>query len=377
MIKRYLTSALENDLYQGKVIVLIGPRQVGKTTLVADILSNRNHLHLNADDPTVRDMLDNPNTALLRQMIGKFKTVFIDEAQRVPNMGITAKIIADQFKFTQLILSGSSAFEINEEFNEPLTGRKWSFDMWPVTWCEWEEHIGFVKAEMDLDNRLIFGFYPEILTTDDPKKHLRELVNSYLYKDILAFEGLQKPEALNNLVRALAYQIGHEVEYNELAQLVQLDPKTVKDYIDILEKAFVIFRLPSFSGNLRNEIKSRRKIFFYDNGVRNAVIGAFEPLSIRRDVGPLWENFLIAERKKQLSYYKSYAKSFFWRTKQQQEIDYVETDNEKITAYEFKWNPDKKIKFSKTFTNHYDAQTIGIHRKNFRSFVSLKDGDES
>jgi uncharacterized protein len=372
MIKRQLQEKVEERIYGGKAIVLIGARQVGKTTLVKRILETRKTeiQFFDGDDPTVRRLLDDPNTEQIRQLIGEAEIVFLDEAQRLQNIGLTAKIITDQFKDKQLILSGSSAFDLNSSIQEPLTGRKWSFNLFPVSWKEWQDHVGYLKSEQDLENRLIYGFYPDVLNHSvGADEVLDELVESYLYKDILNYAGIRKPEVIQKLVQAISYQIGQEIVYKEVGDLVGLDPKTVSHYIDILEQAFVVFRLPAFSKNLRNEIKKNQKIFFYDNGVRNAVIRDYKPFVNRTDKGALWENFLISERLKQLRYAKRKSGMFFWRTKQQQEVDYVEISGKEITGYEFKWNPKRDIRFPKTFTKNYSQNVHGIHRGNFRDFV--------
>lgn len=372
MIKRQLQEKVKDRLFGGKAIVLIGARQVGKTTLVKRILEAQKTevQFFDGDDPTVRRLLDEPNTEQLRQLIGEAEIVFIDEAQRLQNIGLTAKIITDQFKDKQLILSGSSAFDLNSSIQEPLTGRKWSFNLFPVSWKEWQDHVGYLKAEQDLENRLIYGFYPDVLNHSLRQGEiLDELVESYLYKDILNYAGIRKPDVIQKLVQAISYQIGQEVVYKEVGDLVGLDPKTVSHYIDILEQAFVVFRLPAFSKNLRNEIKKNQKIYFYDNGVRNAVIRDYRPFVNRTDKGALWENFLISERLKQLRYAKQKSGMFFWRTKQQQEVDYVEVSGIEISGYEFKWNPKKDVRFPKTFTKNYSQKVHGIHRGNFRDFV--------
>lgn len=372
MIHRQLQEKIENRLFARKAIVLIGARQVGKTTLVNSILETKKTQvqFFDGDDPTVRRLLDKPNTEQIRQLIGEAQIVFIDEAHRLTNIGLTSKIIIDQFKDKQLILSGSSAFELNSSIQEPLTGRKWSFNLYPVSWKEWQDHVGYLKAEKDLENRLIYGFYPDVLTHSSRQDEiLDELVESYLYKDILNYAGIRKPDVIQKLVQAISYQVGQEVVYKEIGDLVGLDPKTVSNYIDILEKAFVVFRLPAFSKNLRNEIKKNQKIYFYDNGVRNAVIHDYEPFVNRTDQGALWENFLISERFKQLRYAKRKSGMYFWRTKQQQEVDYVEVSGKAISGYEFKWNPKRDIRFPTTFTKNYSQNVYGIHRDNFRDFV--------
>ncbi|MFU8813653.1 MAG: ATP-binding protein [Balneolaceae bacterium] len=372
MIKRQLQEKVQKRIFGGKAIVLTGARQVGKTTLVKRILEIRETeiQFFDGDDPTVRRLLDDPNTEQIRQLIGEAEIVFIDEAQRLKNIGLTAKIITDQFKDKQLILSGSSAFDLNSNIQEPLTGRKWSFNLFPVSWKEWQDHVGYLKSEQDLENRLIFGFYPDVLNHSiRPDEVLDELVESYLYKDILNYAGIRKPDAIQKLVQAISYQAGQEVVYKEVGDLIGLDPKTVSHYLDILEKGFVIFRLPSFSKNLRNEIKKSQKIYFYDNGVRNAVIHDYEPFVTRTDKGALWENFLISERLKQLRYARRNTRMYFWRTKQQQEVDYVEVSGKEISGYEFKWNPKRDVRFPKTFTKNYSQNIYGIHRENFRDFV--------
>jgi predicted AAA+ superfamily ATPase len=370
MIKRIIEAKIAQRLDKGKAILIIGPRQVGKTTLINSILENRPHLFLDGDDSTVRNLLTNPNTEQLKSIIGNHNILFIDEAQRIENIGLTLKIITDQFKNTQLLVSGSSAFELNNQTSEPLTGRKWEYKLYPISWQELEGSMGYVKSEQQLELRILYGMYPDVINNPgDEIEVLKQLTNSYLYKDILAFSGIRKPQVLEKLLLALALQLCSEVSYNELAQLVGVDKNTVANYIDVLEKAYVIFRLSSFSRNLRNEIKTNQKIYFYDTGVRNAIIGNFNLLDSRSDKGALWENFLIAERIKRLSYDSSLAKSYFWRTKQQQEIDYVEEVSGRITGYEFKWSEKAKAKLPKSFMESYNATIEIIHRNNFREFV--------
>jgi uncharacterized protein len=371
MIKRQLFLPLTDRLFTGKAIILTGPRQVGKTTLIRELIAKEDFLFLDGDDITVRNMLSDINTEKLKLLIRDKKIVFIDESQRIENIGLTAKIIVDQIKSTQLILSGSSSFDIHEKISESLTGRKWTYNLWPISWVEWMTHVGYLAAEQSLDNRLIFGFYPDIFNYPaDQETIISELVSSYLFKDVLTYDKIRKSDTVLKLVQALAYQVGSEVNYSELSKLIGLDAKTVAHYIDILEEAFVVFSLKSFSNNHRNEIKKGMKIYFFDNGVRNAIIGNFNDLTNRTDVGALWENFLISERYKQISYSKKIIRAYFWRNTQQQEIDYIEQQADKISAYEFKWNPDKKVKFPITFTKLYQAETQIISRNNFSDFVS-------
>lgn len=361
---------IEEKLHKGKVIIVIGPRQVGKTTLINELLKSENFLFLDGDDPTIRELLNSPNTEQLRSILGGYSLVFIDEAQRIKDIGITLKLIHDRFKDVQLMVSGSSSFELSGLTQEPLTGRKWTFFLYPISWEEWEKQVGYVRAEQSLEERLVFGMYPEILTNvPDQKELLLELSESYLYKDIFSLGLIKKPDAIHRLLQALAYQVGNEVSFNELSNLLKIDVKTVISYIELLEQAFVVFRLGTFSRNLRNEIKTNKKIYFYDNGVRNALINNFQPVSLRNDIGALWENFLISERVKLLEYHKMNRDIFFWRTKFQQEIDFVETFDGKVLGFEFKWNPKQKVNFPASFIESYQAETKVIHRDNFREFV--------
>ena len=373
MIKRQLERVISEKLYKGKAIILLGARQTGKTTLLQKIISNKNNvLFLDGDDQNIQNILENANTEDLKQIIGKNEIVFIDEAQRIKNIGLKAKIIIDQIKPKQVFISGSSALELANEINEPLTGRKWKYSLYPISWHEWQEHIGYIPAIQQIEQRLIYGFYPEVLNNKgDEIEVLKQLSSSYLYKDLLKYKSIKKPEMLIKLLRALALQVGNEVSYNELSRLIQIDKNTVQTYIDLLEKAFVIFRLEPLSRNLRTEISTNRKIYFYDNGIRNSLINSFNPLDMRNDIGALWENFLISERKKYLEYNRIFTNIYFWRTKKQQEIDYVEERNGQFYAFEFKWNPQTKVRFSENFTKNYDvAETKIIHKDNFfKSFI--------
>jgi len=372
MCNRYLTDRIIKRIGSGKAIVVIGPRQVGKTTMIESILKSNDYLLLDGDDPKTRTLLTGPTTQQIRSILGKYKYIFIDEAQRIEGIGLTMKIITDRFKDVQLFTSGSSSFDLSNKINDPLTGRKWEYQLFPISWEEYENHHGYLYAEQDIENRLLYGFYPDVLNNvGDEIGILRNLVNSYLYKDILSFADIRKPEILDKLVQALALQIGSEVNYSELSQIVNVDKKTISKYIDILQKGYIVFKLSSFSRNVRNEIKTNKKIYFYDNGIRNMVIGNFNPLSLRTDKGALWENFLISERIKQIEYKESLARTYFWRTRQQQEVDFVEEYEGKIFGYEFKWNKKKIQKLPKTFTKAYNSENKVIDRNNFRDFVTI------
>ena len=373
MYLRSLRDKIEKRIGSGKVIIVIGPRQVGKTTLIESILKTKDYLLLDGDDPKTRTFLSASNTEQIRSILGNNQFVFIDEAQRIDGIGLTMKIITDRFKDVQLFASGSSSFDLSNKINEPLTGRKWEYQLFPISWEEYENHHGYLYSEQQLENRLLYGFYPDVLNNPgDEIPILRNLVSSYLYKDILSFADLRKPEVLDKLVQALALQVGSEVSYSELAQIVNVDKNTISKYIDILQKGYIIFRLGSFSRNIRNEIKTSNKIYFYDNGVRNMIVGNFSPLEIRSDKGALWENFLISERVKQIEYKQSLARIYFWRTKQQQEVDFVEEESGKITGFEFKWEKKTNVRLPKSFTETYDAESRIIDKENFREFVVIK-----
>lgn len=371
MFDRTIENTIKEKIDGGKTIVVVGARQVGKTTLIKKILNDKDYLFLDADDPSTRSLLQSPTTEQIRTFIGDYKYIFLDEAQRIPGIGLTLKLITDQLKDVQLFVSGSSSFDLGNELNEPLTGRKWEYELLPISWEEYENKIGFIKSEQQIENRLLYGLYPEVVNNQGKEREtLKNLVNSYLYRDILAFSDIRKPEVLEKLLQALALQMGSEVNYNELSGLIGINKITVQKYIDILEKGYIVFKLNSFSRNIRNEIKQNRKIYFYDNGIRNMIIGNFNPLDLRVDKGSLWENFLISERRKQNLYKDTFAKMHFWRTKQQQEIDFVEESNGQIVGFEFKWNT-KKSKFPQNFIKTYKAEGILVDRSNFREFVRI------
>lgn len=370
MIKRLLFDSIRDTFNKGKAIVLLGPRQVGKTTLIQKCLADKEFLFLDGDDPVVHDALHRAGSSKLRALIGQHRWVFIDEAQRIKDVGLIAKIITDQFKDVQLLISGSSALDLNQSTQEPLTGRKYEYQMFPISWEEFEDHVGVLEGMAQLEERIIFGMYPDVINhRSDAREVLNQLTTSNLYKDVLSRSGIQKPELLDRLLKALALQLGNEVSYNELAGLLEIDKATVAKYIDLLEKTFIVFRLTSFSRNLRNEIKHNRKIYFYDNGIRNAIIQNLNGLDVRADKGALWENFMISERMKMRSYHRLYANSYFWRTVQKQEIDLIEERDGQLHAFEFKWNRRGKDKLPASFMSEYGAIGQVIDKENFREFV--------
>lgn len=373
MIERLLGKNIEKRLKDGKAIILCGPRQVGKSTLM-ELMKEQFEkpiVYWNGDQSDIRNILQNPTSDFLKTLIGTAKTLIIDEAQRIENIGIIIKLITDQIKNVKVIATGSSSFDLANKINEPLTGRKWEYQLFPLSFEEMTNHNGFLEERRLLEHRLVFGYYPEIVTNPgDEIERLKNLSESYLYKDVLQWENIQKPEKLEKLLTALALQMGNEVSYNELSQLIGIDNLTVEKYIKLLEQSFIIFRLDGFNRNLRNEIKKGKKIYFYDNGIRNAILNNFNPLNLRDDVGKLWENFLISERMKTNSYHLKNLKTYFWRTHAQQEIDYLEEAEGKFYAYEFKWNDRKKAKIPKNFSETYKPEIEKIITKeNFHEFV--------
>lgn len=355
MIHRIIEQLIKNDFGRGKIIVLMGARQVGKTTLFDSVVSgSSNVLRLNCDNYDDRSDLENKTSTELRQLMGNHEVVIIDEAQRAKNIGLSLKMLADLKLPMQILVTGSSSLTLANEINEPATGRLIEYNLFPLSLVELMQQTSPREEKRLLEQRMIYGLYPEVVTTPgDAKRILVNLANNYLYRDLLEYRGVKKPEVLQKLVRALALQIGSEVSYNELSRIVGVDKATVESYIDLLEKCFVVFRLPAYSSNLRSEIKRGRKIYFYDNGIRNALLSNFAPLELRDDVGMLWENMMVSERIKRNSYSRSYAQMYFWRTQQQQEVDLIEEQDGRLTAFEFKWNNKKKAKLPKTFIDNY------------------------
>jgi len=357
MIVRIIENQIKEHLDKQKAILLFGARQVGKTTLLenCDFLKNRKTLFLSGDEADIKEMLTDTISKKLEYLFTGYDTVVIDEAQEIRNIGTTIKLISDKLKHIQLIATGSSAFELANRTNEPLTGRKYEFMLFPLSFAEMVKHHGFLEEKRLLEIRMVYGYYPEIVTKQgEEEKHLKLIANSYLYKDLLRLDEIRRTDLLEKILKALALQIGSEVSYNELAQLCGTDSKTIERYIDMLAKAYIIFILPAYNKNVRNEIKKGKKIYFWDNGIRNAVIGSFKNVvSHRTDVGQLWENFLISERMKNNFYLQKNVKSYFWRTTQQQEIDFIEEHEESFNVYEFKWNKNAKAKIPLTFSSAY------------------------
>lgn len=374
MVKRHLENIIQRYLFKNKAVIIYGARQVGKTTLVNQLVKKHREktLFLNGDDADIREMFSDVSASKLKPVLGNYKLVVLDEAQRIANAGLAIKIIHDNFKAIQLIVTGSSSLELAAKVKEPMTGRKFEFYLHPFSFRELTDHHGFLTERRLMEHRMIFGYYPDIaLNPGNETRLLKTLASDYLYKDILSLGQIKKPVLLEKLLKALALQTGNEVSYYELAQLLDSDKGTIERYIDLLEKTYIIFKLPGLSRNVRNEIKKGRKIYFYDNGIRNAVLGNFLPLKSRVDTGSLWENFLVSERFKIIANLDEVPKSYFWRTTQQQELDYIEELQNKLSAFEFKWSSSRKAFLSKTFLNAYPGSSFRvITPDNFQEFLA-------
>ena len=379
-IQRDLKAVLDSKIGKGKVLLLIGPRQVGKTTLLKNILtsisSEKKVQFWNCDESDVRQFLSEANSAKLKSFVGNSDFIVIDEAQRVKDIGLTIKLLHDSFPNVQLAVTGSSSLDLSNSINEPLTGRKFEYNLFPFSTNELVNHTSMLEEMRLLKNRLVYGFYPDVVNNPGEEKEiLTNIVNSYLYKDVFEFQDIRKSSVIEKLVQALALQVGSEVSFNELGNLLGIDTVTVQRYVDLLEKAYVIFHIRSFSRNVRNELKKSIKIYFYDNGVRNSVISNFSPVELRSDIGALWENFLISERIKNNAYHNKHAKYYFWRTTQKQEIDFIEEVEQNLFAYEFKYNPKKvNSKCPVTFSNNYPNVPFDvITSENYMDFVVNKE----
>lgn len=373
MIHRELEEQITSLLGSGKAIIIMGARQVGKSTLLDTIFRHRTDvLWMTGDDLDIQELFSQMTSSRIKALLGNSKILIIDEAQRIPDIGLRLKLITDQIKDVQVVATGSSSFELASKVNESLAGRKREFRMFPVSFSEMVSHTNLLEELRLIPHRMIYGYYPEVVSNPGSEVAiLKELSDSFLYKDILSFENINKPDKIVRLLKAFAFQIGSQVSYNEVGQMVGLDSKTVERYVDILEKSYIIFRLGSFSRNLRNELKASRKIYFWDLGIRNLLIGNLAQVENRTDVGALWENFVISERLKHNFYHSSIAQSFFWRTQQQREIDYLEEEIGQLCAYEFKWNVKKSsVRVPQSFAKAYpEASFQVITPKNIDGFL--------
>ncbi|MBC8336900.1 MAG: ATP-binding protein [Anaerolineales bacterium] len=376
-IKRAILPQVQEYLLPGKVVVLYGPRQVGKTTLAHNLIdfTKLKSRFINADELLYREALGSQDRQRLGEVLGDAELLVIDEAQRVSNIGLNLKILVDSFPHIRILATGSASFDLANKISEPLTGRKITFTLYPISYNEIQQEFGVLEARNQLERWLIWGGYPAIVTTENPDLRARllgELVGSYLYRDILEMEGVRRSEKIVDLLRLLAFQIGQEVSHSELATSLALNRKTVERYLDLLEKVFVIFRVGGFSRNLRKEITKNTRYYFYDNGVRNSLIQNFNSLKLRNDMGLLWENFLMVERRKINQIAARSVNAYFWRTYDRKEIDYIEEYGGKLFGYEFKWGSGNikqatRAEFLKAYPN---AELMTINRDNFETFLS-------
>jgi len=360
-IDREIQDHIQNSLFKGKIIILYGARRVGKTTLVKQILKEYpDSKYINCELLQNRVALETTNSTLLKDFIGSNRLVVLDEAQSIPDIGLKLKIIIDTFPETQIIATGSSSFDLANRISEPLTGRMRKYTLYPLSFTEISKAYSLAEMMALQDRYLRFGLYPEVYdkNEDDAKEELNELASNYLYKDVLQYQSIKKPDLVVDLLRALALQLGSEVSIHELAKLLKQNSHTVLRYIELLEKSFVIFRLRAFSRNMRTEISKTQKIYFFDPGIRNSLIQNYNPLALRNDSGGLWENFCILERMKYLENNRKFVNTYFWRTYNQQEIDYIEEYGGMLHAYEFKYSSSVKAKIPKAFSNSYPKHSF-------------------
>lgn len=371
MIQRTQHQNIQELLFKGKAIVLFGARQVGKSSLIRELVKQREFLWLNGDEPDVSLLLENITSDRLKAIVGEKMLLVIDEAHMISNIGLLIKRMVDNFPEIQIIATGSSAFELADRTKESMVGRKEELQLFPLSFSEMVRHTDFITESRLVPNRLVYGYYPEVVTNaGKEEKILKDLAEGFLYKDILNLEGIKKSSTLQRLVQMLAFRIGSEINYSSLGNDLGINRLTVEKYIHILEKNFIVFRLNTFSKNQDNELKKGRKVYFWDVGLRNQIIRNFRPIEFRDDVGSLWENFIISERKKKLSYASDFRDTFFWRNTQQAEIDYIEVKNDETSAYEIKYNPNQKVRFTKSFVNAYRPSiTQVVHCQNYWDFI--------
>ena len=376
LIYRFLLPQIQEAITPGKVLVLYGPRQVGKTTLVKELLAATalKNSFINADELVYREALGSQDRHTLGDLAGDNDLLVIDEAQRVPDIGLNLKIMVDNFPHVAIIATGSASFELANKIHEPLTGRSLTFNLYPVSYKELQKTYGAFEARSQLERWLVWGSYPAIVTTEMTtlrERLLGELVGSYLYRDILEFNEVRHAGKIVDLLRLLAFQIGQEVSLNELANNLGINRATVERYLDLLEKVFVVFKMGGFSRNLRKEIGKSSRYYFYDNGIRNSLIQNFNPLSLRNDLGQLWENYLMIERRKANQAAGRAVNVYFWRTYDQKEIDYLEEHGGKLHGFEFKWQGEIKKSTSREFLQAYpNSELATVNRDNFEQFIS-------
>lgn len=376
MIKRILTDVVVNNLKDGFINVIYGPRRVGKTVLLGQIIEKlgmdkERVISFNGDTQETREVLSSTSEVKLSGLVERYECIIVDEAQRIENIGLALKILVDKYPKKKFLVSGSSSLMLAQGLKEPLTGRSLKYCLYPLSTAELGMGWADYQKKSILPEQLILGAYPyltELSLSEEKQGYLESIIDDYLFKDVLALADISFPEILRKLAKLLAFQIGSEVSLNELSRSLGIDVATVKKYIALLKQSFVIFELPAFSGNLRKEVVKSKKYYFWDMGIRNALIGQFAPIDIRPDVGQLWENFLAIERMKKHEYAGTKVNHYFWRTWEQAEVDWVEEEGRKLTAFEFKFNKDK-VRTPKVFRETYGEEVKLVNRENYLEFV--------
>lgn len=375
-LKRGIETLFSKKVLPNKVLILLGARRVGKTAFIKNYLATIpavDYLQLNGEDIQDADLLKERSVANYKRLLNKVKLLVIDEAQNIPDIGLILKLIVDSIDEIKVIVTGSSVFDLSNKLGEPLVGRKNTIYLFPLAQMEFAKYENFKETTQKLEERLLFGSYPELEQYpdwNDKINYLKEIVNSYLLKDILVYEGIKQSSKILDLLKLIAFQLGQEVSLQELARQLGISKNTVESYLDLLAKVFVIYKVPGFSRNLRKEITKSNRWYFYDNGIRNAIIANFSRLDSRTDVGALWENYLASERIKNQNYNQKSVTNYFWRTYDQQELDWLEEDNGILLGYEFKWNENRKAKIPTAFAKAYpEASFEVINKGNYLDFI--------
>ena len=374
--KRAVFDNFNKKVLPNKVLILLGARRVGKTELIKNYLKTvpvETYLQLNGEDINDANLLQERSVANYKRLLANIDLLVIDEAQTIPEIGLILKLIVDSIEGIKIIATGSSVFDLNNTLGEPLVGRKNTMYLFPLAQMEFSIQENYKQTTENLEERLLFGGYPELVHYEDweeKKEYLYEIINSYLLKDILVFEGIKQADKIYNLLRLIAYQVGKEVSLQELGNQLQMSKNTVDTYLDLLSKVFIVFKVEGFSRNLRKEIVKSSRWYFYDNGIRNGLINNFNRLENRTDVGDLWENYLAVERIKKQNYQKIITNNYFWRTYDQQELDWLEERGNELAGFEFKWNENKKSKIPTAFGKAYPEATFEvINKQNYLDFI--------
>jgi len=374
--KRAVLADFQSKLKPSKVLILLGARRVGKTQLIKKYLENADEkvLQLNGEDINDARLLEERSVANYSKLLRNISLLVIDEAQNISDIGLILKFIVDTIDGIKVIATGSSMFDLTNKLGEPLVGRKTTLYLFPLAQQEFQQFENYKQTTENLETRLLYGGYPELTHYEswaEKKDYLKEIVNAYLLKDILIFEGIKNADKIYDLLRLIAFQIGKEVSLQELGNQLQMSKNTVERYLDLLSKVFILFKVEGFSRNLRKEITKSSRWYFFDNGIRNAIINNFTTLNNRTDVGDLWENYLASERMKKQAYQKMSKQNYFWRTYDQQELDWLETEADSINAFEFKWNENKKSKIPIAFAKAYPEATFEvINKQNYLEFIT-------